>query len=253
MKITFLGTGTSQGVPVIACKCQVCLSADSNDKRLRSSVLIESGEKQVVIDAGPDFRQQMLRSDVESLDAIIITHEHKDHIGGLDDIRAFNYQTKKPMDVYASLRAIEVIQCEYPYAFSERKYPGIPEFNLITITEAEFTISGLKFTPISGLHYHLPVFGYRHENFAYLCDFSYILPSEKEKLFGLDVLVLNALRKKPHYSHFNLDEALELIRELKPKKAYLTHISHLMGLHLETEKELPANVHLSYDNLSIEI
>ena len=253
MKIVFLGTGTSQGVPVIACKCQVCLSGDSYDKRLRSSVLIESGDKKIIIDAGPDFRQQMLRSNVDSLDGIIITHEHKDHIGGLDDIRAFNYQTKKAMDVYGSLRANEVIQREYPYAFSERKYPGIPEFNLITISESEFSINGLKFTPISGLHYHLPVFGYRHENFAYLCDFSFISPSEKEKLYGLDMLVLNALRKKPHYSHFNLDQALELIRDLKPKKAYLTHISHLMGLHVETEKELPVNVHLAYDGLSIEV
>lgn len=252
MKIEFLGTGTSQGVPVIACDCEVCKSDDMLDKRLRSSVLLEIDGVKILIDAGPDFRQQMLRSDVKSLDAIIITHEHKDHIGGLDDIRAFNYKSKKPMDVYGSARSNEVIRCDFSYAFDEREYPGVPEFNLITIDENRFNVNGVNFIPIKGLHYHLPVFGYRYEKFAYLCDFSYISEKEKEKLFGLDILVLNALRKKPHYSHFNLEQALELIDNVKPKRAYLTHISHLMGFHRDVEKELPENIHLAYDGLIIE-
>jgi phosphoribosyl 1,2-cyclic phosphate phosphodiesterase len=253
MKIEFLGTGTSQGVPVIACNCSVCSSSDPLDKRLRSSVKLEIEGRNFVIDAGPDFRQQMLRSEVQNLDAIIITHEHKDHIGGLDDIRAFNYQQKKAMDVFSSKRTNEAIRKEFAYAFSIWKYPGIPEFNLIDIKNDEFDVRGVKFIRIKGLHYHLPVFGYRTGNFAYLCDFSHISEKEKEKLKGLDVLVLNALRKKPHYSHFNLEQAVFLINELKPARAYLTHISHLMGLHKEIEKELPENIHLAYDGLSLTI
>ncbi len=252
MRIEFLGTGTSQGVPVIACKCDICMSGDLLDKRLRSSVKLDIGDKTIVIDAGPDFRQQMLRADVKTLDAIIITHEHKDHIGGLDDIRSFNYLQKKAMDVFSSKRTNNAIRKEFAYAFSLFKYPGIPEFNLIDIKNDEFYVCGIKFIRVKGLHYHLPLFGYRTGNFAYLCDFSHISEKEKNKLKGLDVLVLNALRKKPHYSHFNLEQAITLINELEPKKAYLTHISHLMGFHRDVEKELPENIHLAYDGLIVE-
>jgi len=253
LKVTFLGTGTSQGVPVIACKCKVCLSKNEKDKRLRSSVLIEINNNTFAIDAGPDFRQQMLRQSVENLNAIILTHEHKDHIAGLDDVRAFNYIQKKAMNIYGNEKTLETIKLEFPYVFAEDKYPGIPKMNLHQINNNAFNINGIGFIPIHLLHHKLPVLGYRIKNFAYITDTNFIPDNEFDKLKNLKVLVINALRKKKHVSHFNLSEALEVIEKIKPEKAYLNHISHMMGLHSDVEKELPENVHIAYDGLQITI
>ena len=251
MKISFLGTGTSQGVPVIACGCEVCKSQNEKDKRLRSSILIEVDNKTIVVDTGPDFRQQMLRSNVQKLDAVILTHEHKDHIGGMDDIRAFNFKQKKSMNVYCSKEVSEGLKREFFYAFAERKYPGVPQINIIEIENKTFKINELEIIPIKGKHFKLDVFGYRIGDFAYITDVNYIPKKELEKLKGLKTLVLCALRKQKHYSHFSLDEALELIRQLKPKQGYLTHVSHVLGLHNEVQKELPKNVFLAWDGLEI--
>ncbi len=251
MKIKFLGTGTSQGVPVIACKCDVCKSYDFKDNRLRSSVLIEINGQNLLIDAGPDFRQQMLREDIERLDAVLLTHEHKDHIGGLDDVRAFNYVMKKACDIYAEKRVLQALKREYAYVFADFKYPGIPEMQLHSICEETFFINQIPVTPIRVMHYKLPILGFRLENFAYITDTNNII--EFEKLKNVDVLVLNALRKEKHISHFNLSESLEVINKIKPKMAFLTHISHLMGKHTYEEKFLPENVFFAYDGLSIEL
>ncbi len=253
MRITFLGTGTSQGVPVIACNCKTCLSDDSRDKRLRSSLLVEDGECTIVIDAGPDFRQQMLRAGVKHLDSILLTHEHKDHIGGIDDVRAFNYISKKPIDIYSDERVQYAIKREYPYVFAEHKYPGIPQMNLITIDNKTFNIGNMEIMPVKVHHYRLPVYGFRIGGLAYITDASYISDESKRKLTGLRCLVVNALRKEKHITHFSLGEALELIHELSPDKAYITHISHQMGLYREVSEELPDNVSLAYDGLEISI
>ncbi len=251
MKITFLGTGTSQGVPVIACKCKVCKSSDEKDKRLRSSIMIETQGTTIVIDTGPDFRQQMLRENVEKLDAVIFTHEHKDHIAGLDDVRSFNYIQKKAMDVYALKRVNEALKREYAYAFAKDKYPGVPQLNLHNIDNKEFKINNVTIIPIKVMHISLPIFGYRIKDFTYITDASFISDEEKLKIKGSKILVVNALRKKKHFSHFCLSEALELIKEIKPEKAYLTHVSHQMGLTKDIKKELPANVALAYDRQQI--
>jgi len=253
VRITFLGTGTSQGVPVIACNCLTCQSKDSKDKRLRSSLLIETGERNIVIDAGPDFRQQMLRAGVKKLDSILLTHEHKDHIGGMDDVRAFNYISKKPIDIYSDERVQQAVKREYPYVFSENKYPGVPQMNLINIDEDPFRIGNIKILPVKVHHYRLPVYGFRINDFAYITDANYISEENKKKLIGVKYLVINALRKEKHLSHFNLREAIELINEVSPRKGYITHISHQMGLHSEISKELPASVELAYDELAIDI
>lgn len=253
MKVTFLGTGTSQGVPVIACECSTCLSNNYKDKRLRSSVLVEIEDKTLVIDAGPDFRQQMLREDVKKITAIVLTHEHKDHIAGLDDVRAFNYIQKKPAEIYGNERVLKTIKLEFPYVFEKYKYPGVPEMNLNLVNGEKFRIESVEITPIRVQHYKLPVFGYRIMNFAYITDTNHIADEEFEKLKNLDVLVINALRKQKHISHFNLEEALEIIDRIKPQKAYLNHISHMMGTHNETKKLLPKNVHLAFDGLKLEI
>lgn len=253
MKVTFLGTGTSQGVPVIACECAVCVSENSRDKRLRVSVLIEYKMKSLVIDTGPDFRQQMLRAGVKKLDAILMTHEHKDHIAGLDDIRAFNFRSKKDMPVYAHPRVQEALRREYHYIFSEDPYSGIPKVELQTIGLDPFTVGEIEVKPIEVMHYLLPVLGFRIADFAYITDAKTIAEEELEKLRGLDVLVVNALRKEPHISHFTLSEALALVEQLQPKRAYFTHISHLMGLHSEVELELPPNVHIAYDGLVVKV
>lgn len=252
MKLTFLGTGTSQGVPVIACECPVCTSLDYRDQRLRTSVLIETKNGKYVIDSGPDFRQQILRANVKKLDALLFTHEHKDHVAGLDDIRAFNYQTKKDFPIYLEQRVFNQIKQEFYYAFEENKYPGVPSIvpNIINHTD-QFSINGDLFTPVSVLHYKLPVIGFKLENVAYVTDANFIAEEEKAKLRNLDVLVLNALRKEKHISHFTLDEALELVKELKPKQAYFTHLSHQMGLHKEIQNELPENVFIAYDGLEV--
>lgn len=253
LKITFLGTGTSQGIPIIACNCEVCQSADLNDKRLRASILIEIGEQKIVVDAGPDFRQQMLKVNLTRLDAILLTHEHVDHLFGLDDIRAFNWVQKHPTDIYAEERVQNAIRRVFNYVFANFKYPGIPQMNLHLIENKPFSIGETEVIPVRGLHYKLPVYGFRIGKMAYLTDVNSISDDEKEKLKGLDVFVVNALRKEEHISHFTLDQALQVIDELKPKKAYLTHISHQMGFHAEVSRELPPNIFLASDGLEIDL
>lgn len=251
MKITFLGTGTSQGIPVIACKCDVCLSEDAKDKRLRSSIMIETGGKRIIIDCGPDFRQQMLREDISSIDAILITHAHKDHTGGLDDVRAFNYVLRQPTDVYTTKTIQRMVRREFSYAFTGNKYPGVPEIILHTIGNKPFDIGGIEITPVKARHFsHQYVFGYRINDFTYITDAVEISPGEKKKIKGSKIIVINALRKEKHYSHFSLEEALSILKEMKPEKAYLTHISHQMGKCEEINKELPENTELAYDGLT---
>ncbi|GAB7086812.1 MBL fold metallo-hydrolase [Marinifilum fragile] len=253
VKLTFLGTGTSQGVPIIACKCPVCLSDNKKDKRLRTSVLITVDNQNIVIDSGPDFRYQMLRAGVENISAILFTHEHKDHTAGLDDIRAFNWVNKTAVNIYAEKRVQESLKKEFAYVFAEFKYPGIPQMNLIEVNNEPFRINGTTIQPIRAMHLKLPVYGYRIGNLAYITDANSISPEEIEKLKGIKVLVVNALRKEKHISHYNLSEAIDLVNELKPEKAYFTHISHQMGFHDDVQAELPENVYLAYDELTIEV
>ena len=253
MKVKILGTGTSQGVPVIACSCNVCQSTDPNDKRLRTAALIEVDGVNIVIDAGPDFRQQMLREKVNDIDAILITHEHRDHIAGLDDVRAFNFMNQKPVDIYAEARVQEAIKIDFSYSFADKKYPGVPQINLHNLTIEPFEIKGVKVIPIRVFHYKLPVFGFRIGDFSYITDANYISEEEKEKLHGTKYLVINALRKRKHISHYSLSEALDLIKELSPKRAYITHISHQMGLHHDINEELPQGISLAYDGLRFEV
>jgi phosphoribosyl 1,2-cyclic phosphate phosphodiesterase len=250
VKFTFLGTGTSQGVPVIACDCYTCNSDDQRDKRLRTSLLLETAGTIMVFDAGPDFRQQMLREHVTNLDAIILTHEHKDHISGLDDVRAFNYKSQDAIDIFAEERVQRAVKREYSYVFAEYQYPGIPMMRLNPIPVYSLSIKGTEIIPIRVFHYRLPVLGFRIGNFAYITDANYIPEESKEKLFGVKYLVINALRKEKHISHFNLREAIDLIREISPKKAFITHVSHQMGRHNEVSKELPSEIMLAYDGLS---
>jgi len=253
MKITLLGTGTSQGVPVIACRCEVCLSSNPKDNRLRSSVMIEVDNINLVIDTGPDFRQQMLREKVEKVDAVLFTHHHKDHVAGMDDIRAFNYRWKKDMQLYCTQLTQEALQREFPYVFSEFKYPGIPEVKINIIKNELFKIQDTTIIPIEAQHYMMPVLGFRIKNFVYLTDVSAISEAEKEKMKGADLIILDALRKKSHISHFNLEQALALLEELKPKQALLIHISHYMGLNEEVNKELPSHINLAYDRQVIRL
>jgi phosphoribosyl 1,2-cyclic phosphate phosphodiesterase len=251
--ITFLGTGTSQGVPVIACQCEVCQSIDFRDKRLRTSILIEAKDKTIVIDSGPDFRQQMLRERVKKMDALIFTHEHKDHTAGMDDVRAFNFKQQMDMPVYARKQVIEQLKREFAYVFAEKKYPGVPTLEIHEIENIPFSVQGITFIPIEVLHYKLPVFGFRIGDFSYVTDANYISETEKEKLKGSKVLILNALQKQAHISHFNLDQAIKLAEELKPQKAYFTHISHKLGFHEKVSQELPDNIELAYDGLKINL
>lgn len=252
-KLTFLGTGTSQGVPMISCHCHVCSSEDPRDKRLRSSVLIEQDGVTLVIDSGPDFRQQMLREKVDRLDAILFTHNHKDHIAGLDDVRAYNYTQDRAMDVYAEPYVIDTLRREYSYAFADTKYPGVPEIDLHEIGEEPFRIQGVEIIPIRGYHLKLPVLGFRIGRMAYLTDMNRIEDQELEKLKGLDVLVINALRREKHLSHFTLDEAVEIIEKVKPERAYLTHISHQLGRAAEVEPELAARrIYYAYDGMKLD-
>ncbi len=251
MKVTFLGTGTSQGVPLVGCQCAVCRSEDPRDKRLRTSVMIEDKGKVFVIDTGPDFRQQMLREKVDRMDAVIFTHSHKDHVAGFDDIRAFNYIQKKKMEVYATLHVQEAIKREFPYVFEEEKYPGVPEVNLHTIGNKPFRIHDTEFIPIEAMHHKMPVLGFRVNDFTYITDANFIAEEEMNKILGSKVVVLNALRKEFHISHFTFQQAIELMQELKPEKGYLIHMSHQLGLHAEVEKELPPFISLSYDGLQL--
>lgn len=253
MTITFLGTGTSQGVPVIACDCDVCLSVDSKDNRLRTSVLLTIAGINYLIDSGPDFRQQMLREKVGSLEAVVFTHEHKDHIAGLDDVRAFNFKQKKAMNLYGDHLVEKAIKREFHYAFGDNNYPGIPVLKFNKIENTIFDVNGVEFLPIKVLHYKLPVFGYRVGDFTYITDAKTIAEKELEKVKGTKILVINALRRKEHISHFNLEEALEIISIIKPEKAYLNHISHLFDKHENIQVELPENVFVAYDGLKLSL
>lgn len=253
MKITFLGTGTSQGIPVIGCTCKVCTSPDQHDKRLRCSVMLEENGTVVVIDSGPDFRQQMLRAEVKDIHGLVFTHEHKDHVAGMDDIRAFNYIHRKKIDVFATLRVQKALHREFPYIFEDTKYPGVPEINLHTIHNSPFSIGNIQLIPIEVTHYLLPVFGYRCGDFTYITDANFISESEKEKIKGSKIIVLNALRRERHVSHFTLAEAIALLEELNPQRGYLIHMSHQLGLHEEINKELPAFIRCAYDELVLEV
>ncbi|WP_299823885.1 MBL fold metallo-hydrolase [uncultured Pontibacter sp.] len=253
MKVTFLGTGTSQGVPVIGCNCEVCRSVDYRDKRLRVSVHLQVDDKSIIIDAGPDFRQQVLRERIKKLDALVFTHEHKDHTAGLDDIRAYNFSQNKDIPLFGEPRVLEQLQREFAYIFADYKYPGIPQVELHSVYNESFEVVGVPFIPIRVLHYKLPVFGYRIGDFTYITDANQISQEEKEKIKGSKVIVLNALRKEPHISHFSLQEAVDLLEELQPEKAYLTHISHLLGQHREVEPQLPDFIRLAYDGLQVEV
>ncbi len=253
MKITILGSGTSQGVPVIACECDVCASTDSLDKRLRASILISDKDQNFVIDTGPDFRQQMLRAHVKSLRAIIYTHEHKDHVAGMDDVRAFNYCERRDMEIFCTERVENALKKEFHYVFSNDNYPGIPTVHLNRIENKSFQLpDGPMITPIEVMHYKMPVFGYRINDFTYITDAKTIAPTEIEKVKGTKILIVNALHRSEHISHFNLEEALAFIAIIQPEKAYLTHISHLFGKHSEIEESLPENVFIAYDGLEIE-
>lgn len=251
MKVTFLGTGTSQGVPVIACDCPVCGSLDFRDKRLRSSIHLEIEGKSLVVDTGPDFRQQMIREKINHLDGILFTHEHKDHTAGMDDIRSYNFLQKKDMPIYGTKKVLHQIKREFSYIFEEVKYPGVPSVITHEITNEPFTAEGIKVIPIQVMHYRLPVFGFRFGDFTYITDAKYIDEAELEKIKGTKVLVLNALQKTHHLSHFTLEEAIQLVNLIKPEEAYFTHISHRLGTHHEVEQILPPNIHLAYDGLKI--
>jgi phosphoribosyl 1,2-cyclic phosphate phosphodiesterase len=252
VKFTFLGTGTSQGVPVIACSCAVCKSGDARDNRLRSSLLVEAEDGwTAVIDTGPDFRQQMLREGTRRLDAVLFTHHHKDHIAGLDDVRAFNFSQGRPMEIYGSAATLQALRHEFSYAFAEEKYPGVPNLLLNELIHEPFELAGRPIIPIPVMHHRMPVLGFRFGDFAYITDANFIPDSSMKLLEGLDVLVLNALRKEPHISHFTLQQALDLVKVLQPKQAYFTHISHLLGQHEEIETSLPGGVALAYDGLCV--
>ncbi|TCK84804.1 MBL fold metallo-hydrolase [Albibacterium bauzanense] len=251
MTITFLGTGTSQGVPVIACECPVCLSTDKRDKRLRSSILIEINGKNIVIDTGPDFRYQMLRENVKHLDAILFTHEHKDHIAGLDDIRAFNYKQKAAIPIYASQRVIKALEREFYYIFSSLSYPGIPQVHIHEITNDAFTIDDIKIRPIEVQHFKLPVMGFRINDFTYITDAKTVDDDEFQKIIGTKVLVINALQREKHISHFTLSEAISFAKKINAERTYFTHISHLLGKHSDVSNELPEAIFLAYDGLKL--
>jgi phosphoribosyl 1,2-cyclic phosphate phosphodiesterase len=251
LKITFLGTGTSSGVPMIACGCHVCTSTDKKDNRLRSSIMVQSATTTIVVDSTPDFRYQMLREKVKKLDAVLFTHPHKDHIAGLDDVRAFNYFQERAMQVFANPMTIEALMREFAYAFADKKYPGLPNIELNTIGLEPFFIGDIPVTPIEVWHLKLPVFAYRFGDFTYITDANRIEEKEKEKIRGSKILVVNALRKEKHISHFNLKEAIALVQELEIPEAYFTHVSHQLGRHEEIEKELPQGMYLAYDGLQL--
>jgi phosphoribosyl 1,2-cyclic phosphate phosphodiesterase len=253
-RATFLGTGTSMGVPVIGCKCDVCQSANPKDKRLRTSLLLEYNGETIVFDSGPDFRYQMLRSGVENLSGLVFTHEHKDHVAGMDDVRAFNFIQKQAVTIYAHTRVEQALRNEFHYAFAAIKYPGVPEIKFESITKDErFEIGGKKITPIEVLHHKLPVLGFRIDDFTYITDANYISTEEKKKIRGSKILVLNALRKESHISHFTLQQAIDLAIELEVEQAYFTHISHQLGAHELVSKQIPKNMFLAYDGLQIDI
>lgn len=253
LKITFLGSGTSSGVPMIGCDCEVCTSANKKDKRLRSSILVQSANTALVVDTGPDFRYQMLRENIKHLDAVVFTHPHKDHLAGLDDIRAFNYLLKKPMDVYADSLTEEALRRDFYYAFSDTRYPGTPQLDLHTINLDPFVVGDIPVIPVLVWHLKMPVMGFRFGKFTYITDANHIDNDSRAKIKDSEILVLNALRKEKHISHFTLDEAIALVQELKIPQAFFTHISHQLGLHETVEAELPEGIHLAYDQLVLEL
>lgn len=253
LTIEFLGTGTSQGVPMIGCACAVCRSADPRDKRLRSSALVRVDDRTLLIDAGPDLRQQMLRSDVQELDAVLLTHEHMDHIAGIDDLRAFNFKQQRPMDIHANAATLDAVRRMFHYAFAEDRYPGVPELNLHAIAEGVFTAAGVEVIPFEVMHYNLPVLGFRIAGLGYITDAKAVPPETVNALKGIDTLVVNALRRKEHLSHLNLAQALELVKAIGPRRAYFIHMSHLLGSHAEVNAELPAGVELAYDGLVVDV
>jgi len=254
MRVTFLGTGTSQGVPVIACNCEVCRSTNKKDKRLRTSILIETDDKTIVVDSGPDFRYQLLREEVKDLDAVLFTHEHKDHIAGLDDIRPFNYLLHKVIDVYATERVQTALKREFYYIFAETKYHGLPQINLHTVSNGtEFKIGESTIMPIEIMHHLLPITGYRIGDFTYITDAKTVPDDTFNKIKGTKVLVINALQRETHISHFTLSEAIDFANKVGAEVTYLTHISHNLGLHNIVESELPNHIKLAYDGLKLEI
>ncbi|WP_338869706.1 MBL fold metallo-hydrolase [Spirosoma sp. SC4-14] len=253
MLITLLGTGTSSGVPLIGCECDVCRSVDFRDKRLRSSVHVALDGLSLVIDTGPDFRQQMLRLDLKQLDAVVFTHEHKDHTAGLDEVRAYNFRSGQDMPIYGRPSVLSQLEQEFAYIFAEHKYPGTPRIKPIPIQNDSFSIRGVSILPIQVMHHKLPVFGYRIGDFTYLTDLNFIADDELEKVYGTKVLVLDALQRLPHLSHFTLDQALELANRIGATRTYFTHISHKLGLHREVEKELPPHIRLGFDGLQIRL
>lgn len=252
LKITVLGSGTSGGVPMIACSCHVCTSTNPKDKRLRSSILVQSETTTLVVDTTPDFRTQMLRKNVKKLDAVLFTHMHKDHIAGLDDVKAYNFFQKKSMDVYANEITQKALKNEFSYIFAENKYPGVPDVNLHTIADETFLVGDILVTPILVYHLKLPVLGFRFGKFTYITDANRIDGLEKDKIKGSDTLIINALRKTEHISHFSLKEAVELIEELKITHGYITHISHQLGTHDEINTELPKNIQLAWDGMTLD-
>ena len=253
MRVRLLGTGTSQGIPIIGCHCPVCTSTDERDHRLRTSALVEVDGVNILIDAGPDLRQQLLRCGVTRLDALLLTHEHKDHTGGIDDVRPINFLMKTPLNIYGQPRVMKAIRNDYSYAFGPDQYPGVPQLVLNPLQPEPFEVKGVEVIPVKVRHMTLPIFGYRIRNFGYITDASFISETEKKKLKGVKVLVINALRREQHYSHFNLEQALAIIDELKPERAYLTHVSHRLGKYVDVAQELPQNVFLGIDNQVIEV
>ena len=250
-KVTFLGTGTSQGLPMIGCSCPVCRSADPRDSRLRSSILVEYAGKKILVDAGPDFRQQMLRAGSPHLDAILLTHGHVDHTGGLDDVRALNYLEKRSFPIYCEKQVEESLRKQFYYAFSDYKYPGIPEYDIRTITSLPFDVDGVEIVPIRAMHYKLPVLGFRFGDFAYVTDANYIPEAEFEKLRGLKYFVINTVKMTPHISHYSLPEAVEVCRRVGAEKSFLTHLSHLLPCHAELNALLPPEISPAYDGLEL--
>lgn len=253
LKVTFLGTGTSAGVPVLACDCDVCTSHDPRDNRTRTSALLEIEDKTLVIDCGPDFRQQMLANHVRDLDAVLFTHGHRDHIAGLDDIRGYNFILHKSIDIFASEEVFKALNTEFPYIFKDTQYLGAPQINQHIIGTEPFRVLGIDVLPIKVMHHKMEVLGFRIHDFTYITDASYISEEELDKIRGSHTLVINALRKSPHISHFSLEQALAIIDRVKPTRSYLVHMSHFMGKHEEVEKKLPPHVHLAYDNLKITV
>lgn len=250
MRITFLGTGTSTGVPQIGCTCPVCTSTDPKDNRLRTSAVVSVDGKNILIDCGPDFRQQMLQTRMGRIDAVLITHIHYDHTGGIDDLRPFG--EKRTLPIYLEPSVAEALRNRLPYCFAEHRYPGVPNIGLQEIGLDPFPVAGIEVTPIRVMHYKLPILGYRIGRLVYITDALTIPEEEYEKMADIDVLVINALRKQPHLSHQTLDEALQVIGRVRPREAYLVHMSHHMGLTAEVEKKLPPHVHFAYDGLVVE-